>query len=473
MNTRNPKRIQQIINGLLILIVVVALGVLSARYKFEADWTHGNRNTLTAGSQKLLGTLKDPVQVLVFDYPNSDTRRDIESWIGRYQRFKPDVKLDFIDPSANPAKVKQYEITAPGEVVIEYQGRRETLRQMSEALITGALQRLASTGERVVVFLEGHGERSVQPGPGATQNDLTQLAEALKGKGLKVQSLNLVKTPKIPDNTSTLVIAGPTQTLLDAEEKLIDDYVARGGNLLWLTDPEVPAGLPKLAATLGIHWQDGVVIFPDYAALGSPNPAVFLATDYPPSELTRDFREVTAFPLARSVAAETDPAKRNGWTATPVVQTDDQAWLETGKLDSGAVSFDPKAGDIGGPLNIGLALTREKKASDAADATPPKDGEAKPEPAKAGTQRVLLFGDSDFLSDANLSTLANKPFALNLVQWLASNDAQLNIDVPKAPDTVLRLPGWAFWLIGLGYTLLLPALLLGFGVTRWLVRRRA
>ncbi|MFV4677297.1 Gldg family protein, partial [Mycobacterium tuberculosis] len=172
-----------------------ALGVLSARYKFEADWTYGHRNTLTAGSQKLLATLKDPVQVLVFDYPNSDTRRDIESWIGRYQRFKPDVKLDFIDPSANPAKVKQYDITAPGEVVIEYQGRRETLRQMSEALITGALQRLASTGERVVVFLEGHGERSVQPGPGATQNDLTQLAEALKGKGLKVQSLNLVKTP--------------------------------------------------------------------------------------------------------------------------------------------------------------------------------------------------------------------------------------------------------------------------------------
>lgn len=456
MKPSHAKRIQQIINALLILLVVVAIGILSNRYKIEADWTYGSRNTLTAASQKFLATLKDPVQVIVFDYPNSSNRQDIEAWIGRYQRFKKNVSLEFVDPSADPARVKKYEISAPGEAVIEYQGRHETLQQMSESAVTGALQRLSESGEHYIVFLEGHGERNPVTAVGNTQNDITQLGEALKGKGLKVQTLNLVKTPSIPDNTSVLVIASPTKTLLEGEERLINEYLDRGGNLLWLTDPELPAGLPEVTKKLAVTWQNGFVIFADYAALGAPNPAVFYATDYPPNEVTRDFRDVAAFPLSRSIGIDPDVSKHGGWTQVPIVQTNERAWLETGKVEGG-VSFDPDKGDIGGPLNIGVIETRDRKGADG-------------KPAK---QRVALFGDSDFLSDANLATLGNKQFALNVIQWLAARDAQINIDVPKAPDTVLRLPGWAFWVIGAGYTLGLPLLLLGYGVVRWLVRRRA
>lgn len=455
MKPSHAKRIQQIINALLILLVVVAIGILSNRYKIEADWTYGSRNTLTAASQKFLATLKDPVQVIVFDYPNSSNRQDIEAWIGRYQRFKKNVSLEFVDPSADPARVKKYEISAPGEAVIEYQGRHETLQQMSESAVTGALQRLSESGEHYIVFLEGHGERNPVTAVGNTQNDITQLGEALKGKGLKVQTLNLVKTPSIPDNTSVLVIASPTKTLLEGEERLINEYLDRGGNLLWLTDPELPAGLPEVTKKLAVTWQNGFVIFADYAALGAPNPAVFYATDYPPNEVTRDFRDVAAFPLSRSIGIDPDVSKHGGWTQVPIVQTNERAWLETGKVEGG-VSFDPDKGDIGGPLNIGVIETRDRKGADG-------------KPAK---QRVALFGDSDFLSDANLATLGNKQFALNVIQWLAARDAQINIDVPKAPDTVLRLPGWAFWVIGAGYTLGLPLLLLGYGVVRWLVRRR-
>ena len=52
-------------------------------------------------------------------------------------------------------------------------------------------------------------------------------------------------------------------------------------------------------------------------------------------------------------------------------------------------------------------------------------------------------GDADFLANAYLGEVGNQQLGLNLVQWLASRDAQLNVDVPKAPDTSLLLPGWA------------------------------
>ncbi len=496
--TKSKKLLQQIINALLIAIVLGLLGWLSVHYKIEADWTANHRNTLTEGSQKLLKSLSDPVKFVDFDYANSDTRTDVQQWVDRYKRFKKDVTVEFVDPSREPGKVKEYNVQQPGELVLEYQGRREHLSALSEVTITGALQRMTDSGDHFIVFLQGHGERSLEADGKDTAFD--QFVTALTDKGLKAAPLNLVKTPKIPDNAAALVIASPTQKLLDGEIKIINDWVAGGGNLLWLTDPDQPAGLDALAKTLNITWLNGFAVFPDYEALGTGSPGVYVATDYPPNPVTQGFTDITAYPLTRALSWDKDAAKAAGWDVQPLLTTNANAWLETGKME-GAVKFDEKDGDKPGPLTIGLTLTREIKAPSAtetkADAntsgTKPADAAAdaksaadkpaadaaKADAAKSGddsakphTQRVVLLGDSDFLSDANLPALGNKQLGLNIVQWLASRDSQLNIDVPKAPDASLFLPGWATWVIGIGYTLLLPALLLGYGVMRWLVRRR-
>jgi len=463
------KLLQQLVNGLLIAIVIGLLGWLSVHYKIEADWTANHRNTLTTGSQKLLKQLSGPIKFVDFDYANAETKPDVQQWVDRYHHFKSDVGVEFVDPSREPGKVKEYEVQQPGEVVLEYQGRREHLRSLSEPVITGALQRMTDSGEHFIVFLQGHGERSLEADGKDTSFD--QFVAALKDKGLQAEPLNLVKTPKIPDNASVLVIASPTQKLLDGEIKIIDDWVAAGGNLLWLTDPDQATGLDALAKTLDITWLNGFAVFPDYQALGTGSPGVYVATDYPPNPVTEGFTEITAYPLARALEYNKDAAKTSGWNVQPLLTTNENAWLETGKMQ-GEIKFDEKDGDKPGPLNIGLTLTREIKTP--ATETVASDA-AKPDaskPASPHTQRVVLIGDSDFLSDADLPALGNKQLGLNVIQWLASRDAQLNIDVPKAPDAQLFLPGWATWLIGLGYTFVLPALLLGYGVTRWLVRRR-
>ncbi|WP_295687726.1 hypothetical protein [uncultured Nevskia sp.] len=66
----------------------------------------------------------------------------------------------------------------------------------------------------------------------------------------------------------------------------------------------------------------------------------------------------------------------------------------------------------------------------------------------------------------------NKALAVALLQWLSSRDALIDVDVPRAPDIALNLPPWAFWLAGAGFTAIIPLLLLGFGIGRWLIRRR-
>lgn len=451
--TKKQTLIQQLLAAVLFVAALVLVGWLSNHYKTQFDWTAGKRNSISAASIKLLKSMPDPITFTAFvPSGESDVRNSLQFDIERYSRDKPNVKLTFIDPSANPKQARALNITAAGEVVVEYQGRHETLTATTEPAISAALQRLSYSGEQWVVFLEGEGERSISNT--ADDTSLTKFADALRDKGLKVQALNLVKSPKIPDNTSVLVLASPSSQLLPGEVKMIQDYVDHGGNLLWLADPDYPTGADALAKDLGITWQNGYAIFPDYKIIGTGNPGFYAATDYPPNPVTQGLDQVTLFPLVRSLVADKTPP---GWKAEPLLKTNEISWLATGDISKGVTGKRP--GDIAGPLNIGMTLTRQYKDA--------KDAKAKPHP-----QRIALIGDADFLSNTFLGQLGNQQLGLNLVQWLASRDAQLNIDIKKAPDTSLYLPGWAVITIGGGFILLLPLLLIGGGITRWVIRRR-
>jgi ABC-type uncharacterized transport system involved in gliding motility auxiliary subunit len=467
---RRQVLLQQAISAALFVAVLVMLGWLSNRYVAEADWTAGNRRTLTEPTRKLLAAMPEPIAFKVFAYAGSDSRRTLENDLERYRRIKPDITIEFIDPSANPQKVRDYNVQRPGEAVAEYQGRRENLTATTEQAITAALQRLAHGGERWIVFLEGHGERAVND---TEQGGLSEFAAFLRDKGLQVRGLNLATDPRIPDNTSVLVLASPAKPLLEGEAKIVDDYVKGGGNLLWLADPgsgrvDPVTSLGALAGTLGVSWQKGTGILLESEQLGLP-PFVYITTQYPPNPVTQDFPENALFPLVRGLTFKSDAA--DGWKVQPLLTTSEQAWLETGAIE-GQVTLDPAKGDVQGPLTLGITLTRDaKKPSTAEPAVP----EAPEKPAAA--QRVAVIGDSDFVSNAYVGQLGNGLLGLNLAQWLTSQDAQLNIDVPLAPDRdfdLSRLGGiWGLYAIYLLFFAVLPLAFLGFGVTRWYVRRRA
>jgi ABC-type uncharacterized transport system involved in gliding motility auxiliary subunit len=461
--------LQQLVSAVLFVAVLGMLGWLSTRYTVELDWTAGNRNTLTDASAKQLATMTDPIKFSIFMYPRSDLRPALEADIRRYQRVKPDITVEFIDPSSNPQKVREYNVSRAGEAVVEYQGRRENLTATTEQAITTALQRLAYGGERWVVFLEGHGEPSIQD---TEQNGYSEFAQQLRDKGLQVRGLNLATDRRVPDNAAVLVIASPRRPLLEGEAKLVAEYVEKGGNLLWLVDPpegrvDPAASLAPVAKLLEVSWLKGTGILLESAQLGLP-PFVYITTQYPANPVTQGFSDNALFPLVRGLSyksqagAAPNPA---GWNAQPLLTTSDQAWLETGALE-GDLGLDEAKGDTKGPLTLGLTLTREIKA-----AGEPAPAEGQP-PQQRPAQRVALVGDSDFLLNGYYTQLGNSLLGLNLTQWLASRDEQLNIDVPKAPDRSLVLPAWGLYTIYLGFAFLLPAGLLGFGVTRWVVRRR-
>lgn len=487
MNKRHGKLAQLWLNALLAIIIVGLLGWLTFNFKTEFDWTAGHRNTLTTASQKLLTALPDPIHFYGFVFSSQATQRKaITEDVDRYRHFKKNVKLTFVDPAREPQKVKQFGVTQPGQLVVEYDGRHEALDRVSEPSISEALERLAHASKTKIAFLAGDGERSIKA---SDRNGFSTFASKLRNKGFTVSSLNLALQPVIPHDLSVLVIADPGSPLLPGEQKVIGKYLARGGNLLWLGDTDHKPALPTVAQTLGIQWLPGFVVFPNYRELGMASPGIYLAAKYPTNPVTGKLEEITVFPLVRALTYGRN--KDAAWHSTPMLTTDKSAWTTT-QTGNDPIVFDAKKGDVSGPLTIGLALTREvpvpgqpsktndklasnSKTGDDPPAAASTTVAAKPAANDKKTdknQRVAVVGDADFLSNGYINMLGNQALGSDIVTWLSNRKLALSITIPKAPDRNLYLPGWASWMISAGYVVVLPLILILFGVFRWAVRRR-
>lgn len=451
---RRRIRLQNILFYALFLAVIGVLAWLSTRYSVEADWTASGRNTPSEASIELVQTIEGPISITAFVTSASEPlRKEIQRLVGRYQRYKDNITLTFVNPDTEPALVREKNIMMDGELVVEYEGRSENVQNLTEEALTNALQRLVRSGERWVVFVQGHGERDPQ---GSGRHDLRQWSRQLESKGLKVRNLNLSTNPQIPENTSVLVIASPQNDWLPGEVKLLRDYLEGGGNLLWLTEPGAERGLRPVAEQLGLELLPGTVVDPNTQLLGISDPRFAIVAEYPMHPITRDFDLLTLYPQARPLEFRQD---NTPWEARAVLQTLPRTWSETGQL-AGAVEQDPE--DIPGPLVIGFALER----------SPGDDATQEPEAATEQRQRVVVVGDGDFLSDAFLGQGGNLDMGLNMVNWLAHDDTLIAIPAKTAPDRNLELSRTQQAIIGFGFLAVLPLALLGAGVRVWLVRRR-
>lgn len=451
---RRQLRLQSLTFVVLFLSAVGLVAWLGTRYVYEADWTANGRHTLSETSVRLLGSLAGPVRVTAFarEAELSPMRERIRQLVGRYRRHKADLSLDFVDPDLEPVRVRDEGVTMDGELVVEYGGRRENLKVVGEQSLTNALQRLARSGARHLVFLQGHGERRPE---GKANYDLGEWLGQLQGQGFRASTLALTQEPVIPEDTAVLVIAGPASDYLAGEVAVVRRYLEGGGNLLWLADPGPLYGLEPLAALLGIEWLPGTVVDPTSQMLGIDNPAFVVVAQYPEHPVAEDLTTLTLFPLARPLRA-VDAA---GWETEELLRTLPRSWAESDKL-TGAVAFD-QGKDLAGPLAIGLLLTRERPGSAPADGA-----------ALRPSQRVAAIGDGDFLANTYLGNGANRELADRLVNWLSHDDSFIAIPPRAAPDTRLELSPGLQALLGLGFLVVLPAVLVGSGVAVWWQRRK-
>ncbi|WP_455223308.1 GldG family protein [Kaarinaea lacus] len=447
-------RIQQSTFIVLFLAVIGLLAFLSYRYNFETDWTMNQRNTLSKASQALLQSLEKLPMFTVYATEEEQIRKPIDEILRRYQRVQPGIEIHFVNPELEPDLARELGISVNGEIIIELDGRQEQITQPTEENITNAIQRIARSDDRWLLFIEGHAERKPE---GVANHDLGEWGKQLKSKGIKLRSLNLTDNPVVPQNTAALVIASPLLDYLPGEVDAIQKFINEGGNLLWLAEPGSLHMLQPIADSLGLQFLEGTIVDPNTQLLGIEDPRFAIVSQYPQHPLTNDFSGITLFPQARGINLK----PKDDWRYTVVLQTLPRAWSETGEL-SGQIQFDAKQ-DLPGPINIAVAMTRNVTTS---------AEDTKDETAVNKQQRLLIVGDGDFLSNTYLGNGGNLKLGLNVVNWLVHDDRFIAIPAKTSPDVNIELSSTAKAVIALGFLILLPLLLGGTGTVIWLRRRR-
>jgi len=429
----------------LLILAAAGLGLrLAHRYGGAWDFSAAARHSLSPQSRAVMARLAGPLRftAVVPDY--GGLRPPVELLLQRYQRAGADVSVTFLDPDTHPAQARQLGVRGPAEVVVEYGGRTERVGAPSERTVTAALQRLALEGERWVVGVAGHGEANLV---GRANFDLGDFGAALERAGFRPQPVETATAGGIPDNAALVVLAAPQVALLPGEQSRLAEYLAQGGNLLWLLGRESALDPAVLVQALGLERLPGVIVDAAAAAVGADDPTIAVVSRYPDEAAVRGLGALSLFPSA--VALEVAPPP--GWRAAPLLQTGPQSWNETGAL-RGPLRVDAAAGERRGPLTLGWAISR------------PRVG--------GGEQRVVLVGDADFLSNAFLGNAGNLDLGTNLVRWLTENDATLDIPLRAAPDLRYDPPPSAGALPVLFlYGLPLGCLAAGLGIRSWRRRR--
>src|SRR3989338_3575500 len=402
--------LRNILFVLLLSGIAFASGYFAIRYSIQSDITHNASNSLEPVSAEVLEQLTEPVNVTVYatehDARLGDIRKIIRDFLSLYQRYKPDIKLVFIDPEKEAGKARAARVQLNGEMVVEYAGRSEHLTQLNEQILTSTLLRLAHTRDQTVMYLDGHGERKLD---GIANHDLGEpFGAKLKQNGFRIASLNLALAQEVPNNASVLVITQPQLDLMPGEVDKLLRYIERGGNLLWLVDAEPLHGLERLAEKLDLLLPPGIVIDP--TASGMNAPATWsLGSIYPPHAITRNFNLITPFPSARPLVWNENP----DWQHHALVEVASRGWVSR-NMSGGITPPDKplfnKQRDTPGPAIIALALQRSINDRE---------------------QRIVVVGNGAFLANSYAGNGGNVDLGVNMVNWLAGGEALVTLP-PRA-----------------------------------------
>lgn len=484
MNGRSRFRVSLGVGVVLGLGILALLNWIGSRHYARWDWTGSGLYTLSEKTRKVVKALREPVRVIVFSVPQTQSDAQVEGLVNetlkRYQALSPLLSVERIDPTRNRAQaealVKELGLTGPAIVFRAGERKKyvyvDQLAEMDfsrarmgggasvrsfkgEQEFTSAILSVTQPKKPKVLFTKGHGEPSIES---RDRPGLWALAESLRRDDSGVEEWSGLGGGDVPAGTDLLLVAGPTTAFTEPEAEALRKFLASGGRALFLLDPALSAGRPPKILDLGLGgvlaaWGvvagNDVVIDPK-----SPIPQMgaetIFATSFRPHPVTKALeRSAIILPLARSVRlVEKMP---EGVQGTILAETSTEGWGETDpkSLEGGAAKGDS---DVPGPVPLGVAVEKG-----------PKEGPR---------TRLVVLGNSGIASNGMFANAGNQIFLGAAANWALERDALVAIP-PRATDQVaVTMTRQDIGRMTLVAVVAMPLLAVSLGLAVWFRRRR-
>ena len=517
--------------GNAVAFVVILFGILalinflSTRRFIRADLTEDKRYTISDATKNVLNTLDDIVTVTAYFSTEpaevAQIRRNVRDVLDEYNAFSKKLQLDFVSPADfDDAKKQELRFKGIPEVQINvvkedkaeianvymgigigYGGKEEVLPVVQstanlEYELTSTILKVTTKEAKTVGFLTGHDELDINAQN--AQGLRTLLDKNAKGQ-YNITTVNLQNGEPVNETVATLVVAGPRRALTEREKYELDQFIMRGGRIIFLVDAiqlqpntlqatPLSTGLNDMLAHYGItlgnnlladrrfhdtaRFQQGFMTviqpYPYFVKIVKPN----FSTEH---TVTNQLEALT-LPWTSSV----DAAAKEGTTATALAKTS-----EFGQSMQGYYNLMPSAqlppGDMQ-PYAVAVAVEgtftsfyADKEIPPVAAAEEVEPAEPEPEERTTKTEseqtQIVVVGTAQFLAQMRPDGIN---FFLNAVDWLTLGDALIGIrshaitDRPLRETTELEKNFFKYLsIVGI------PLLVVIFGLLRYFLKRRA
>jgi ABC-type uncharacterized transport system involved in gliding motility auxiliary subunit len=424
---------------------------LSMRYYAHWDFSWRRHYELSDKTKGLIASLNNKVEILVFFRTNHERYQDIRNLLREYEyaaaRSKPQrLSISFVDPDRDLARTRdlkqKYDLTDANVVVFSSGGRRKYVESpdimedevrfengkpvrkhlafRGEQAFSSAIQSVVQASRPVVYFLAGHAERDINDY--GEESGFSAAAKVMRRDNIEVKQLQLAECREIPEDCSTLVLAGPEKRLSGTEVDMLAGYLNKGGRLLLMIDPSVTIGLERALEDWGVKLGQGVVV--GRTLTGDD----LVVTEYGQHPITRNLSRIsTEFFMPRPIEpVQTQdnwgPEQPDKPRISVLASNTKEGWLEN-DLKQRPPRYDAGI-DRHGPIPVAVAI--EKGLLNSIDL------QIKP-------TRIVVIGDSYFVSNGGLKRAigGNMDFFMSAVNWLVAREELLAIG-PKRPGE-LRL----------------------------------
>lgn len=442
----DPRGVYAVNTGLSVVLVIGNLALINILvwYRpFQVDLTASRRNTVTETTSDILRKLTRDVSLRQFGQLRDPRLDQLLASFGAASRR---IRIEFVDADRSPQDARRYGIIKNGTVLVSAGDKYRKVETPTEQAIVTAVLQVTSDVDRTVCFVTGHGEHGLAD---ESAKGLTRLVAALEASNLKVDRLSLLEGA-IPVHCSAVVVPGPQRELEPVELERLTAFANQGGGIAVLIDPEPGVSLASWLEPFGIVPGAGTIIDTSGAgqAVGT-GPQTPLAVAYADHSITRGFEVATLYDWARPLDVVSQP--KYGGKPQAIAQTSNRSFEE---MDPGpTVKFDDNR-DRRGPLTL-VAATAIKAGRP-----------AQPQSATRGPDemRLVVFGDSDCISNAFVSRQGNRDFFLRVVSWLIGEAEATIVRVEERENRRVELTErtrvWMY-LVNIG---LLPLLPLAAGV---------
>ena len=358
MSWRNPFQSRKVLYGagsvasvLLVVGILCLASLLANWHPMRWDTTREQSQSLSPVTKALLKEVTKPLTLTVFLPEGAGERQSAKEVLQLYVYHNPQVSYHFVDPEREPLRAQQAGYRYAGNVLLDYQGRRQMADQTDENAITNALRKVLNVERKKVFFLAGHGERGLDdPKPGGFQ----VAKRALENEGYEVEALNLLSRGAVPQDAAVVIVAAPKKPLMSTEVQTLKAYLEKGGRLLVMLEAFEDGGLKEFLAGYGVDLDNGIILDVNQVSQALGVSAVMpLVSQYGPSKITQDFKNiVTIYPMARPLIMKKDHPDAS---LLPLATTMSTSYEKLGKewIKAEKAAFDAKT-DKKGPFTLAV-----------------------------------------------------------------------------------------------------------------------